>query len=298
MGLFSRRGTTDPDDALPVLTRAQADRLRALVLAALTDPRHPAPVDGGSVVLSAHGAVGLSELAARAAALPEQVWADLVRQHLAPVLAPPATGTDLASVRNVLLPRLLSPAAAGAGGDAGSPAEGLVVRFALDLPDRVQLLTDLAPLGGFAAVAPVADANLRRLPAPAHHVVPAADGSPAVHAFVTDDLHGASRLLALDAVLAAAGVPLPPAGALVAVPDRHVLLVHPITGTHVVEAMTTLVTLTTRRHAEQPGAVSPDVYHRGTDGTLLRVTARDADGRAQVLVHGAFADAMATVGVA
>lgn len=302
MGLFSRRGTAAPDDALPVLTRAQADRLRALVLAELTEPGRPVPVDGGTMVLTARGAVQLGELADRAAAHPEATWSDLVPRYLGAVLAAPSDLTDLDSVRDVLLPRLLPDRRddAGARDDVGSPADGLLVRFALDLADRVEVLTDLAPLGGFAAVAPVAEANLRRLPAPDHHAMGGTDGDPVLHAFVSDDFHGATRLLALDHVLETVGVQPPALGALVGVPDRHVLLVHPITGADVVPAMTTLLGLTADRFAAQSqvqsGVISPDVFHRDATGNLLRVTARGADGRPQVLVHGAFADVMATIG--
>lgn len=298
MGLFSRRGATAPDDALPVLSRGQADRLRAAVLAALADPRHPAPVDGGSVVLSVHGVLPLAELAGRAAAVPDHLWDDLVRRYLASVLAPPTVATDLDAVRDVLLPRLL-PATADvlSGGPAGRPADGLAVRFALDLPDRVELLADLEPLGGLAAVAPVAETNLRRLPAPDHHLLREHDGS-VLHVFDSGDFHGATRLLAVEDVLVAAGVPVPAAGMLVAVPHRHLLLVHPVTGPDVVPAMSRMLRLAGEHHEGADGAIRPDVYFRDAGGALQRVTSRSADGRDHVHVHGAFADAVSGLGVA
>lgn len=294
MGLFSRRGDA-PDDALPVLSRSRADRLRRAVLAELAalDPAGPAPVDGGSVVVGPRGVVRLSELAQHAAVQPEDAWPGLVREYLAVVTTPPAAPVDLAGVRDVVLPRLLPADGHLDGAEAGHPAEGLVVRFCLDLPDRVQLLDDLAPLGGLEAVAPLADANLRRLPAPEHHRLDPGSETE-VHVFTADDFHVATRLLAADDVLAGAGVPRSRHGLLAVVPSRHVLALHPVAGAGVVGAVTTLLAVARQEH-HGPGAVSGDVYWRDADGRLQRINARAEDGRVHVVVAGGFADVMAAV---
>lgn len=214
------------------------------------------------------------------------------RPHPSSVLAAPTDLTDPDAVRDVLLPRLLPATAAATAvvtGQARTLADGLAVRLALDLPDRIELLDDLTPFGGFAAAATVADANLRRLPAPEHHVL---GPSGTLHLLGTDDFHGATRLLALDDVLARAGLTPGQRGTLVAVPNRHVLIVETLTGPDPVAATHAILTEAARGYDDAAGAITPDVYFREPSGVLLRVSGRTPEGRTDVFLHGAFAEAV------
>jgi len=154
---------------------------------------------------------------------------------------------------------------------------------------------DLAPLGGWAAVGPVAMANLSRLPLPDHEAVATRRGAT-VHLLSSEDMFGASRLLILDHLLGALRIPASPFGTLVAVPHRHLLAVHVLEGANVVPALDTLVALA-RSGVDAAGPVSPEVYFRATDGGLQRVTSTAADGTVTVEVDGAFSQAMAAAGL-
>jgi hypothetical protein len=84
-----------------------------------------------------------------------------------------------------------------------------------------------------------------------------------------DSLFVASRLLELDRF---AG-PLPASGALVAVPHRHMIVVHPIATLQVVHALNLMVQAADRLFGEGPGSIVPDVYWWRHDAPLLRIPA-------------------------
>jgi hypothetical protein len=53
---------------------------------------------------------------------------------------------------------------------------------------------------------------------------------------------------------------MPAHGALVAVPNRHVLVVHPIASVEAVRALNAMIILADRLYREGPGAIVPHVY--------------------------------------
>jgi hypothetical protein len=93
-----------------------------------------------------------------------------------------------------------------------------------------------------------------------------ANGTRAV---IGDSLFIASRVLALDRF---AG-PLPDDGALLAVPHRHMLLVHEIRSLEVIQGLDHLVGTAADLFRQGPGSVSPSVYWWRPNGRLVRVTA-------------------------
>jgi hypothetical protein len=181
---------------------------------------------------------------------------------------------------------------------------GIVALAGLDLPTRVDSFTTddkLEPYGGWAAVEPRARENLRRLPAPQHQTILGNDDDPesAVHVFVTDgeDLLGASRLLVLDTLLPTVeGLPPATHGVLVAVPNRHLLAVHVLTGLSVLTAMQTLAAIAEGEHSEAPGPLSPEVFYLPRNAPAEQVT-RIEDGKRIVAVDGAFAQAFFDLGL-
>lgn len=306
MGLFSRgrdRAAGSPDPDLPSLSAEQADWLRARVVADLAAAGLPVEARGDHLVATDGNVYGLGNLAAMVAAAPRRERDAVVATHARGILAmrefrEPET---LEEITGIVVARVLpdDPAHAPrdpdgyAGPDLGP---GLVVRASLDFPTHVATLTDLSPFGGWAVVEPYATANLRALPAPDHQVLrPAPDAE--VHVFASDDLFGASRLLLLDDLLASQlRLERPAHGVLVAVPHRHLLAVHVLAGPEVTHAMSTLIQLARGEH-DGPGPVSPEVYYRAPDGTLQQITGPAEDGGVAVLVTGAFAEAMAALGL-
>lgn len=300
MAWFSRSAPV-PDPLLPPLTAQQADRLRSEALDAWTAAGFASPQVRGDHVVDGAGAVyGLGNLAASVADVPERQWRAAVRHH-ADMLAELARTDEPGSfddVRHLVVARVVDAATLpeGSGPIAGPTiAPGLAVRTTLDLPTHVTMLHD-ATYGGWAVTGPDALANLRKLPVPEHTPLDAGGGA-VVHCFFSDDFFGASRLLVLDELLAAhVGVERPVHGTLVVVPHRHLVAAHVLADASVVNAMSALVALADRgRNA--PGALSAEVYYRSPDGTLQTVSRHDEDGGTQIVVDGAFAEAMTTLGL-
>lgn len=310
MGLFSRgraRAAGGPDAALPALTKEQADWLRGRLVTELARAGLPDARSAGDHVLAADGQVfGLANLAALVALLPRRRWAAQVRHHARSIVELQAftEPTTLEEIAGIVTARVLAddpavhpstddPAAAEPG---PTLAQGLVVRACLHFPTHVSTLTDLAPFGGWSTVGPLAEANLRALPPPEHQQARVVEGG-VVHLLSSGDLFGASRLLLLDELLPTlVGVERPAHGVLVAVPNRHLLALHVLDGPDVVGAMRLLMDLARAEH-DGPGPVSPEVYYRSPDGILQQVTGAGDDGQARVVVTGAFAEAVRSLGV-
>jgi hypothetical protein len=72
--------------------------------------------------------------------------------------------------------------------------------------------------------------------------------------------------------------PPSPHGALVTVPNRHTLLVHPIEDLRVMSATNHMLELTRRMHAEGPGSISDGLFWL-RDGALTRLPHRVEDSR-------------------
>jgi hypothetical protein len=150
-------------------------------------------------------------------------------------------------------------------------AEGLEVVLCVDLPTTVlNLKPDQASSTGRAlselwdmAMAQVDDGL------PVHRDALSAG----VFALSGDSFFVASRLLALERF---AG-PIPAHGALVAVPHRHMLLVHPVLTLQAVHALNIMVQAADRLFKEGPGSIVPHVYWWHRDRAPLRVPASVTD---------------------
>ncbi|WP_416519275.1 immunity 49 family protein [Streptomyces achromogenes] len=256
-----------PDSALPMLTVAQAAHLRTLAAPYARDGReHP-----------------LTNLAYACREVREERWPELVAAHFSR-LEQASTGGETAEelLRDVharLLPAdALGPELAAAMRYARVVAEGLVFAYALDGPTSVRILTDAdVERAGLENLGQAAYANLLRVPVE-HEAVPAG-GRARLHSLYGDSPFVASKALFLSAaVRQVTGAPLPDAGALVAVPNRHLLAYHPITDGSVVDAVNALADLALAAYEDGPGALSPRVYwwHRGG---LTSLTVIDQDTR-------------------
>jgi hypothetical protein len=260
--------TTDaPDSSLPMLTAAQASYLRQLVTPYVQDGPHRS----------------LHNLAHWCRQVPEADWPQLVAAHFASLEQASRGGESpeelLRGAHARLLPvESLTPDVVGSMRYARVVADGLVFAYALDGPTSVRILTDDdVERAGLEDLGQAAHANLMRVPV--EHEEVSIDGRARLHSFYGDSLFVASKALFLsEAARQVTGEPLPDAGALVAVPNRHQLAYHPITDGSVADAVNGLAAYALEAHGDGPGALSPRVYwwHRGS---LTSLTVIDHDTR-------------------
>lgn len=301
MGFFSRRK--------PISDQMEGDQstatpLTALVLAALAERGVSATVREPHLIVDTEGRMfGLSNLEDRLSAVPRSDWPAEAQRFVGIVLegmrAKPRQ--SVSELGESLLLRIVHPdlghgeSNEQVAKNGHALAAGLVVLPAVDHPDRVETLTDLSPLGGWEAVWPAGIANLLRLPTPNHQVVGEA-GEPdrLVHLLISDDFFGASRLLVLEQVLSRVlGTPITaPHGTLIAVPNRHVLAVHVLSGAGLVAAMNELTRIAVQPVQGFGAPLSTNVYYRSPNGTLQQVASHDGQGRTIITVEGALQEAM------
>ena len=238
---------------------------------------------------------GLAGLTAAASDVPRRRWRGLAREHVARLLAaqeapPPESYED---VQETVHLRLTHPDYLPLTDVARPWAGGLVVLPVLDLPDTVEFLSDpdlVASLGGLERLHETGMANLRRLTA--DEVV---DLDHGVRVSIGGFLN-ASRVLAMETLLAQdLGVELPAHGVLFAIPHRHVVALHVVTGADLVPALQLLAGFAKREH-DEPGPISDQVFlWRG--GAVQQVTRTEPDGRTGVHVEGMLAEVMAELGL-
>ncbi|MFJ9177454.1 immunity 49 family protein [Streptomyces sp. NPDC102360] len=273
-----------PDSHLPMLATPQAERLRALV-AECARARYGAERDFvlvGDAVERAGRLFPLANLARRCAAAPEGDWPALVDAHFA-ALADASPGGE--SAEELLAGTCLRLVPADAVGPAApvharEVAEGLRLALALDGPDSVRLLTDedVARAGADELWAAARRALIR---APMRHEEVRLDGHPVLYSVYGDAHSVATRAVVLPEVVAeVTGRRMPDAGALVAVPTRHLLAFHPIVDGRAADALGDLATYAVRAHDEGPGPLSPRVYW-WHDGRLTSLT--DIDDAARTI---------------
>ncbi|WP_245239170.1 hypothetical protein [Streptomyces sp. MZ04] len=258
-----------PDPQLPMLTAAQATRLRALTA--------PYTQDGRRYLLH--------NLARTCRAAPEEHWPALVEKHFAN-LRQASQGEEsaeelLRGVHARLLPtESLTPELVGAMRYAREVAEGLVFAYALDGPTSVRILTDAdVERAGLEELGKAAHTNLMSVPV-GHEEVSVA-GRAALHTVYGDSHFVASTALFLAQLARqVTGESLPDAGALLVVPHRHLLAYHPITDGSVVDAVNGLAAYALNTYEQGPGALSPRVYWWRRGGlTSLTVTTTRAPSR-------------------
>lgn len=183
------------------------------------------------------------------------------------------------------------------------PLPGVLANLAIDGASNVIELFSDPERHGIASVATGylnARANIRALPLPKHLLIKPDQRDPSsfVHVFIADDFFGASRVIELpDLLHRTLRASIPPAGALVAVPNRHMLAVHLMTGPSVVAASKALAQFALEECEPRPGPVSPHVYHLTPALTATQFTRRGDDGVWRLEVQGRVADAFRQLGV-
>jgi hypothetical protein len=274
--------TMDPH--LPRLTTDQADRLRELCRAYFTAQGFAATVGGDAVSIPGQQrGLPLTNLSHFCRSTAPGQWPDLIEGHFSALLAvAPDTGGDdelLRGVRLRLLPDDFLPAEAVHQFTYLRPvAEGLQEALQLDAPDTVRTLSDadIAPVG-LDRLREAGRANLVAEPVE-HHVVDR-PGGLRIHTADGSSMFVASKALVLDDLAReATGRPLPPEGALLTVPGRHVIAYHPIADHRAVDAINDLAAFGMGAYGDGPGQLSPRLYWWHA-GALTSLTVIDHESR-------------------
>ncbi|MGY0022850.1 immunity 49 family protein [Streptomyces sp. cg35] len=272
-----------PDPHLPLLTVAQADRLRGLVadrLHARTGVRPTVTGDTAEADGHRHPLTNLAQLCRTA---PEDAWPELVEEFFARLDAASRGGESAEELLERTCLRLVPPGAVPADAADGfqytrKVAEGLNLALALDGPASVRLLTDQdVARAGADALWAAAQRNLVREPLRYEEV--RLDGHPVLYSVYGDSPFVSTKALILPELVAeVTGRRMPDAGALVVVPTRHLLAFHPIVDGGVADAVNDLATYAFKAHEDGPGSLSPRVYwwHKGR---LTSLTEIDHDTR-------------------
>lgn len=207
-------------------------------------------------------------------------WAELVLTHLAPLLAPDPMAelaADPSALRSAVRVRLYPTEALDAehvAPPSRRAAEGLSEVVVVDTPDTVLVVDadryDVLDLSSRQLFRLGRD-NLR-----SREPLTLESRDSPVDLLVAE---GDSFFTASWAILLDEAIDLPPDGALVAVPSRHALLVHPLRDGDAVRAVQVLLDVAHRHFAEAPGNLSPDLYWFHDGGLHLLPTEERDDGQ-------------------
>jgi hypothetical protein len=258
-----------PDDYAAFRTALQAE-LTAQGLAHRLDAR------AGTVTIPREGEpaqLGLQNLAQVCGQVAREEWPAVIRRHLEIILVGSPASTELLDAlagdyeraREVLKVRLYP---AGYGGEVplvSEPvADDLVAVLVYDLPDSIATVHGDHADGWGVSRHDLIQTGLRnvlaagRLSAEPLKI----DGGITLFSYGdTANYYAASHALLLHEYLD----PQPELGALVSVPHRHLMLVHPIVDQRLLGALNAFLVITPELFEEGPGSITPSIYwhHHG-----------------------------------
>lgn len=296
----------DRDRYLRTLSVEQADALRDLAEQAFTARGVPVKSDGRDVVRHGTHVYGLTNLSREVASVPWPQWQQLVDNHADAMVAANATPKDQESVspeqwRMKLRAEADLPQKLDYESPSGLP--GIVALPAIDHPSHVAEMLGLDRVGEHAGLDEFrtrAVANLRALPPPldvVRHTPSEDEPDSEVALLVFEDYYGAARALVLDHVVQDfLKVDAPLHGCVIGIPTRHHLLVHVVRGRGVLAAIPYMANLATALDAEEPGAITNELYYVPWLGASQQIT-RHEEGEIQILVNGVLQDTMAKFGI-
>jgi hypothetical protein len=219
---------------------------------------------------------GLSNLSQQCAAQEPGDWARVIATHFSSVFAIKgrdfdALAADYDQVRPILRVRLMPDESMGGvpiqGNTARPIAPGVVAVLVYDFPDSTASVHDdhLAswPVSADAAFEQGL-ANLALEPMPLSDDMEVEPGS-SVRLWYGDSFYVATRALRLGEIL-----PDGTTDALVAVPNRHTLVVHPIVDGGAIPAMQAIYRLAVQLYRDGPGSISDQPYW-WHDGVLVQI---------------------------
>lgn len=302
MPLFRRKRQSVPDSELPFLGEEDAQQLRALVREAFAEHGLEVTVHPDYVADAEGRQFGLWNVAAACHndERGRRAWGEVVRTHVAIVLAAmdapdpfeSLTAEDAAARTYARVYEVASMP-----GLEDRPhveiAPGLVGMLALDLPESVAVYgrEEVDRLGGWQRLWEAGLANLRREEVEQHERVDGPDGAR-FDVVLGESVYTASTALLLPEQLSRlTGASSWEHGWLLALPNRHQLVVHVVQDMTVLGAIQGMARFAHLGYADAPGPLSPHVYWWSGAG-YEQLTQEEADGSTAIHVDGRFADVL------
>lgn len=228
---------------------------------------------------------GLQNLAQMCNQTESESWPEIIKGHFDGVIRSSA-GVDLESLaedwdhtKTLVKVRLYSEDAVAdtlGGLCYRDVADGLLAVLTYDLPEAVATVprTDLErwPIDADEAFAMGLANVLDQDPVHAEEIE--LDSGARFTALIGDSFFVTTRLLAADELLEDMGE----FGAVIAVPNRHTLLISPVMDLRVVEVLNAMMVVAHHRHAEGPGSLSPDLFWCRTGKETVTMHASVEDG--------------------
>lgn len=177
-------------------------------------------------------------------------------------------------------------------------APGIVQTLVEDLPETLRSLgdTEIENLGGWATVHSHGVDNLLR---ETDFKAETVERTPGVRLTLVhgNSVHVGSLALVLPEIAERLGLPeAGPAGYFLAVPCRHMYMVHNITNGQALDALTQMVTFSASQYNNQPGAISPNVlWWSGRDYQQVSFLQPD-ESKAEVRLSPELTAALESVG--
>ncbi|WP_420453505.1 hypothetical protein [Ilumatobacter sp.] len=222
-------------------------------------------VDAGVVRLRDGRTIGLLQLAQHCHVRPRDGWSELIGSHLTTMTAhlmqedrAPFSVFDL---RVRLVPDDPADAEVFARFGARPFAEGVVQVLAVDVPDAVRCVPvdEIEALGWDVDEAwrsAALQTEMLERPQQLHRIVVAE--TEVFHVFGARPFT-ASMVGVVDRLIGGVA-PVGEYGAIVSIPTRHSIVVHPVRDDTARRALVAMVPITRRLHARGPGSVSPHLY--------------------------------------
>jgi hypothetical protein len=220
--------------------------------------------------------VGLVNLAQVCHAIPQEAWPKEIESFFATLVQAMTSEQDptLDEARSMVKVRIYPDDYASGNADMERQhigrdlAPGMMAVLVLDYPDRIaSLRSDLAESWGLSVdeLFALGLANVRNQDRPGVQREELGNGGK-ISIVMGDSFFSATWVLMMDQFLA----PQPRHGAVVAVPNRHVILFQPITDLSVIEGTQAIGRLAAELYREGPGSISPSMYWlRGGGFTIL-----------------------------
>jgi hypothetical protein len=199
--------------------------------------------------------------------------AALTPAQLAPLIRPRVRNRDV-------------PGAVSVPSLSQTVAEGVDAVLCVDLPTAVANLKPEEAIATGRATPELWELAISQIDD--GHPVQEDDLGGGVTAFFGDSFFVASRVLDLEHF--AGEIPEP--GALVAIPHRHILLLHPIETTQALNALNAMVGAADHFFRQGPGSIVPHVYWWRHDRALLRIPGGIRDGRHYIVPPDEFVDVL------
>ncbi|MFK0241407.1 hypothetical protein ACIQTX_11130 [Microbacterium sp. NPDC090281] len=290
-----KSNNSQPDPDLEDLTVREAALLRTLFASKWPAAEGAITLHGDYAEGASGAQYGLYNLSRAVKLEPESNWPEVVERHISGLLSRQSAPRDedlsddeiLSLIKARLIPSAYLPAAQRETFRyRRAIVDGLEVILMLDHPEITSAVPD-SIVDRFEAEQLWAAALAAVSTEPIDEIHTLDTGNGAFQAIVSDSMFTASRVLDFPGLLAAAGVASAPHGVLFAVPSRHHVAFHVITGPEAIHVVQDLHGFAQQMFGQGVGEISADVFY-WSDAGYEQVTSSDESGRIAVDGTGAF----------